>query len=164
MEGRAARNKGGIWHHSCCSRWREANTVMFHHTSNAPEAPRVLVYADSVSEAESLAESLTSNYGCVTAAVASSATARHVLLEGRFDVLVSHAGNDDLSWVTEVAPTVAVVALGRVVPPKVPRLLLVPQWPQPVGGLMERIQHFLQQRAVNPENGSPPRREPPMGR
>ncbi len=136
--------------------------MISHDTSFAPESTRILVYADTMSEAESLAETLSANYGCVTAAVTSADTARLILMEGQFDVLVSHAAQDDLGWVAEVAPSIAVVVLGRSVPPRVPCLLLVPQWPQPVEGLMDHIQRFLHQRRAAPGDCCTPRQEPPV--
>ncbi len=124
--------------------------MMYSDPSLTPGSARILVYAETLGEAEALAESLAANYGCITAAVASAPTARLVLMEGRFDVLVSHSRRDDLAWVPEVAPGIAVVALGGGVPPRLPRVLLVPQWPQPVEGLMAHIQQFLHEGPVAP--------------
>jgi hypothetical protein len=103
---------------------------------------RALVFMDSISEADAIAETLIESYGFMAAPVTSEESARMALLEGTFDVLLAHVDRD-LSWVSELAPDTAVIVLGRSPIPDVASLLIVSQWPQPLERLVEQIRWHL---------------------
>jgi len=117
---------------------------------------RALVFMDSISEADAIAETLTENYGFMAAPVTSEESARIALMEGAFHVLVAHVDRD-LSWVSELAPEVTVIVLGRSPIPDVSSLLIVSQWPQPLERLVERIRWHLNGRRewFSTDDGAP---------
>jgi len=111
---------------------------------------RALVFMDSISEADAIAEMLTESYGFIAAPVTSEEAARVALLEGSFHVVLAHVDRD-ISWIAEVAPNVAVIVLGRSPIPEVPSMLIVSQWPQPLERLVEQIRWHLDGTGKHPE-------------
>ncbi len=103
---------------------------------------RALVFMDSISEADAIAETLTESYGFMAAPVTSEEAARVALLEGSFHVVVARVDRD-ISWISKLAPEVAIIVLGRSPIPDVPSLLIVSQWPQPLERLVEQIRWHL---------------------
>jgi len=103
---------------------------------------RALVYMDSISEADAIAETLTESYGFMAAPVTSEEAARVALLEGSFHVVLARVDRD-ISWIAKLAPQVAIIVLGRSPIPDVPSLLIVSQWPQPLERLVEQIHWHL---------------------
>ncbi len=103
-----------------------------------------LVLAESVSEADALADGLRGSYGIQALAVASPGAARMELIGGDYDLLLA-PGGADVDWVEEVAPHVTVVLLGyAATAPSVPSLLIVPDWPQPLDSLVRAISWHME--------------------
>ena len=117
---------------------------------------RALVFMDSISEADAIAETLIESYGFMAAPVTSEESARMALMEGTFDVLLAHVDRD-LSWVPQLSPGTAVVVLGRSPIPNVPSLLIVSQWPQPLERLVQQIRwHLSESSHFHAEHGPTP--------
>ena len=78
----------------------------------APATPSrnvsALVLAESVSEADALADGLRGSYGIEVLAVGSPGAARMALIGGDYDLLLA-PGGAEVDWVAEVAPQVTVV-------------------------------------------------------
>jgi len=110
---------------------------------------RALVFMDSISEADAIAETLTESYGFMAAPVTSEEAARVALMEGSFNVVLARVERD-ISWIAKLAPEVAVIALGRSPLPDVPSLLIVSQWPQPLERLVEQIRWHLNGGGAGP--------------
>lgn len=113
-----------------------------------PATPRksftALVLAESVSEADALADGLRGSYGIEVLAVASPGAARMALIGGDYDLLLA-PGGADVDWVAEVAPGITVVMLGyAATAPSVPSLLIIPDWPQPLDSLVRAIDWHLE--------------------
>jgi hypothetical protein len=114
----------------------------------APATPSrnvsALVLAESVSEADALADGLRGSYGIEVLAVGSPGAARMALIGGDYDLLLA-PGGAEVDWVAEVAPQVTVVLLGyATTAPSVPSLLIIPDWPQPLDSLVRAINWHLE--------------------